>query len=124
MAHFAEIDETNIVVRVLVVPDEQEHRGQEFLANDLGLGGRWIQTSYNNRIRRQYAGVGFSYHETHDVFVEPAPYPSWHLTSDLYWEPPIPKPSDDAVWQEDVQAWLVVRSEGNMSNTTVAILGD
>ena len=47
MAHFAELDENNVVTQVLVVPDEQEHRGEDFLANDLGLGGRWVQTSYN-----------------------------------------------------------------------------
>ncbi len=49
MAHFAEIDNDGIVKQVLVVPDQEEHRGQDFLANDLGLGGTWIQTSYNHR---------------------------------------------------------------------------
>ena len=71
MAHFAEINENNIVIRVLVVPDEQEHRGQEFLANDLGLGGTWIQTSYNNRIRGKYAGIGDKYDAENDVFFTP-----------------------------------------------------
>jgi hypothetical protein len=71
MAHFAEIDENNIVVRVVVVPNEEEHRGQDFLANDLGLGGRWIQTSYTNRIRGMYAGIGFYYDETKDEFIVP-----------------------------------------------------
>ncbi len=52
MAHFAEIDGNGIVKQVLVVPDQQEHRGQDYLANDLGLGGTWIQTSYNHRIRK------------------------------------------------------------------------
>jgi hypothetical protein len=52
MAHFARV-ENNTVQEVLVVPDQQEHRGQDFLANDLGLGGTWIQTSYNHRIRKQ-----------------------------------------------------------------------
>lgn len=58
MAHFAEIDSDNKVLRVLVVDNEQEHRGQEFLANDLGLGGTWIQTSYNTNFGGKYAGVG------------------------------------------------------------------
>ena len=71
MAHFAEIDENNIVVRVVVVPNEEEHRGNDFLANDLGLGGRWIQTSYTNRIRGIYAGVGFYYDEEKDEFISP-----------------------------------------------------
>ena len=58
MAHFAEIDSNNKVLRVLVVDNSQEHRGQEFLANDLGLGGTWIQTSYNANFGGKYAGVG------------------------------------------------------------------
>ena len=73
MAHFAEIDENNIVTRVLVVPDEQEHRGQEFLANELGLGGLWIQTSYNARIRKNYAGIGMLFDPTRDAFIAPKP---------------------------------------------------
>jgi hypothetical protein len=73
MAHFAEIDENNTVIRVLVVPDEQEHRGQEFLANDLALGGLWIQTSYNARIRKNSAGIGYTYDSGHDAFIAPKP---------------------------------------------------
>lgn len=69
MAHFAEIDENNIVVRVLVVPDEFENDGENYLANQLGLGGRWVQTSYNNKIRGKFAGLGDSYDEANDVFV-------------------------------------------------------
>ena len=71
MAHFAELDNNNIVLRVLVVSDEQEHRGQEFLADDLGLGGTWIQTSYNSTIRGKFAGVGDTYDSVNDVFVTP-----------------------------------------------------
>lgn len=73
MAHFAEVDSNNIVTRVLVVPDEQEHRGQDFLANDLGLGGTWVQTSYNARIRFNYAGIGYSYDPVRDAFIAPKP---------------------------------------------------
>ena len=68
IAHFAEVDDNNVVTRVLVVPNEQEHRGQEFLANDLNLGGKWIQTSYNARIRKNYAGIGFLFHPDIDAF--------------------------------------------------------
>lgn len=75
MAHFAQIDENNIVIQVLVVPNEQEHRGQQFLADDLGLGGVWIQTSYNARIRKNYAGVGYSYDVSRDAFIPPQPSP-------------------------------------------------
>jgi hypothetical protein len=58
MAHFAEINSDNKVLRVLVVDNSQENRGQEFLANDLGLGGTWIQTSYNNNFGGKFAGIG------------------------------------------------------------------
>lgn len=68
MAHFAEINKKNIVVRVLVVPDDQEHRGQEYLADDLGLGGTWVQTSYNAKIRNKYASPGDKYDKRKDIF--------------------------------------------------------
>ena len=71
MAHFAEIDSNNVVIRVLVVADEHEHRGQDYLANDCGEGGTWIQTSYNHNIRGRYAGIGMIYDETTDTFVLP-----------------------------------------------------
>jgi len=71
MAHFAEIDKDGFVLRVLVVDNSQEHRGQEFLANDLGLGGTWIQTSYNANIRGKYAGVGDYYDKVKDEFISP-----------------------------------------------------
>ena len=80
MAHFAEIDENNIVTRVLVVHNDDEHRGADFLANDLGLGGTWIQTSYNGNIRKNYAGVGHSYDATRDAFI--APEPEGHIGFD------------------------------------------
>ena len=73
MAHFAKIDENNIVTQVLVVPDNAEDRGQDYLANDLGLGGTWVQTSYNNRIRKNYAGVGFTYDPIDDAFIPVMP---------------------------------------------------
>lgn len=73
MAHFAEIDENNVVLRVLVVANEQEHRGQEFLAVDLGLGGTWIQTSYNANFRKMYAGIGCIYDPVDDTFKPPKP---------------------------------------------------
>jgi hypothetical protein len=73
MAHFAEIDSNNVVLQVLVVADEHEHRGQEFLANDCNLGGTWIQTSYNGNIRGKFAGMGDIYDEVNDEFYTPAP---------------------------------------------------
>ena len=71
MAHFAEIDSNNVVLRVLVVADEHEHRGQEFLANDCNLGGTWIQTSYNGNIRNKFASEGDIYDEANDEFYTP-----------------------------------------------------
>lgn len=71
MAHFAELDANNVVVRVLVVDNQHEHRGQEFLADDLGLGGRWVQTSYNANMRGKYAGIGDVYDESTSVFTDP-----------------------------------------------------
>lgn len=73
MAHFAELDENNKVLRVLVVDNAHENRGEEFLAIDCGLGGRWIQTSYNANIRGKFAGIGDTYDEANDVFVTPEP---------------------------------------------------
>lgn len=91
MAHFAEVDDNNVVTRVLVVPDEQETRGQEFLANDLNLGGKWIQTSYNNRIRKNYAGIGFLYHPDIDAFGPAQCHPEATLNPDTaLWNCPNP----------------------------------
>lgn len=110
MAHFAEIDDNNVVTQVLVVPDEQEHRGQDYLAVDLGLGGRWIQTSYNHNIRKQYAGIGYTFDEAADVFVAPQPFPSWSLDENHDWQAPKPKPGDDLMygWNEETQDWEAV----------------
>jgi hypothetical protein len=103
MSHFAKI-ENNIVTEILVVHNELEHRGA---ANDLGLGGTWIQTSYNNNIRKQYAGVGFSYDSVADVFIAPQPYPSWALDNDFNWQAPTPRPEGMGwYWNEVEQVWV------------------
>ena len=89
MAHFAEIDSNNIVTRVLVVANEQEHRGQDFLANELGLGGNWIQTSYNANFRKHYAGIGYSYDASLDAFIPPKCHDSATLNTDTcLWDCP------------------------------------
>ena len=110
MAHFAEIDSTGNVLRVLVVGDDQEHRGQDFLANDLGLGGTWIQTSYNHKIRKQFAGIGFKYDADADVFVAPQPFASWTLDINHDWQPPVAMPNDDQFykWNETKKKWEIV----------------
>lgn len=82
--------------------------------------GEWIQTSYNTRgnqhpegrpLRGNYAGIGYTYDRTNDVFYEPQPYPSWVLSSDTWlWEPPVPYPDDgkDYVWDETTTSWIEV----------------
>jgi len=107
VAHFAQINENNVVVNVLVVPDDQEHRGQAFLADDLGLGGTWIQTSYNNNFRKQYAMIGGTYDSVNDVFIDIRPFDSWSLDDNYNWQPPTPYPDDGNLysWNEDNQRW-------------------
>ena len=70
MAHFAEIDSNNVVLRVLVVDNSQEHRGQEFLADECGLGGTWVQTSYNANFGGKFAGIGDTWDGTNFVTPE------------------------------------------------------
>jgi hypothetical protein len=106
MAHFARI-ENNLVTEVLVVHNDLEHRGADFLANDLGLGGTWVQTSYSNNFRKQYAGIGFTYDSVADVFIAPQPYQSWSLDENFDWQPPTPMPEDGLwYWSEEEGEWL------------------
>jgi hypothetical protein len=112
MAHFAEIDDNNIVLRVLVVPNEEEHRGQDYLSNDVQLGGRWIQTSYNANFRKMYAGIGYTYNKELDIFLPPKPYESWILNKELeQWEPTIGMPEyiegKVSTWDEENQKWNI-----------------
>lgn len=124
MAHFAEIDENNVVMRVVVVPDEQEHRGNEFLSVELGLGGKWIQTSYNHRIRKTYAGIGCIYLENEDIFIYPQPYPSWSLDANYDWQPPKPKPEGvEVTWNEEIQEWVGISPIPQESKSVIAELG-
>ena len=108
MAHFAEIDSTNTVLRVIVVADEHEINGAEWCHNL--LGGTWIQTSYNNRIRKQYAGIGYSYDADADVFIAPQPFASWTLDSNNDWQAPTAMPNDGKMyrWNEASLAWVEV----------------
>jgi hypothetical protein len=112
MAHFAKI-ENGIVAQVLVVPDNAEDRGQDYLANELNLGGTWVQTSYNNRIRKNYAGVGFTYDPVNDWFVAPQPYPSWTLDEDAKWQAPVAYPTDGVMyqWNEETKDWQATVNE-------------
>lgn len=115
MAHFAEIDSNNIVLRVVVVSNndtsdasgvEKEYIGAAFLESL--LGGKWVQTSYNGNIRKNYAGIGFTYDSTRDAFIPPKPYSSWILNEETcLWEAPVPMPQDDKMytWDEETVSW-------------------
>lgn len=114
MAHFAQLDENNVVLRVVVVdnsvaPDpapDNEQQGAEFL-NSIGLLGVWKQCSYHGNIRKQYPGTGFTYDVNADVFISIQPYPSWTLDDNYDWQPPIPYPTDGEqyIWDEQTQTW-------------------
>jgi len=112
MAHFAQIDENNIVQQILVVPDDQQHRGNDYLSIDLGLGGQWIQTSYNGNIRKMFAGLGYSYNSELDIFLPPKPFDSWVLNETLgQWDPPVERPEVEegmvAIWNEESINWNI-----------------
>ena len=123
MAHFAKV-ESNRVTQVLVVSDTDAVNGQTFLAEVLGLGGTWIQTSYNTRgnvhalsgtpLRGNYAGIGYIYDSVNDVFYPPQPYSSWSvsLSTNWLWSPPVPYPTDGKMysWDETSTNWVAVSS--------------
>ena len=115
MAHFAELDNNNIVQRVIVVANkdtadangvEQEWIGEAFCVKL--FGGTWKQTSYNGNIRKNYAGIGYAYRPDIDAFVAPQPYPSWTLNADAQWQAPVPYPNDGQMhrWDEPTQSWV------------------
>ena len=121
MAHFAEIDENGVVLRVLVVDNAQENDGQNFLSNTLGLGGTWLKTSYNTTggvhtsggtpFRKNYAGIGYTYDSVRDAFIAPKPYPSWVLNEEsCVYEAPVAKPTDGAIytWNEETTSWDLI----------------
>lgn len=113
MAHFAKIEDgivTNVIVvnnnELLVDGVEVESKGSEFCQSL--FGGDWIQTSYNGTIRKQYAGIGYTYDETADVFIAPQPFPSWSLDANYDWQAPIERPADGKFysWDEANQVWV------------------
>ena len=120
MAHFAKLDENNVVVDVNVVNNEDilnlefpdsEPFGIVFLSNWSGGYIRWRQTSYNSAFRKNYAGIGYTYDPQRDAFIPPKPYESWLLNEDTcQWEPPIPMPNDGSYydWDEITTSWVQV----------------
>ena len=134
MAHFAKLDENDIVEKVVVVGNDvptaagplgenDMHSDGESYCQNLFKGGVWKQTSYNNNFRKQYAGVGYTYDSVKDKFIRPQPYPSWTLNADDDWEAPVAYPTVQNVdeniqlpvkeWSEDDQTW---KSTGTDSN--------
>ena len=119
MAHFAQLDENNIVTQVIVVHNNETHDengiesealGIEFCKSLFGADTKWVQTSYNGSIRHNYAGIGFTYDPVKDGFIAPQPYPSWQLADNCTWWPPIPMPNDGKIyiWDEPTTSWLEV----------------
>jgi len=107
MAYFAELDENDVVMRVLVVPDEQTQRGEAYLRDDLGLGGRWTPTSYTKRHRGRFAGPGMRWNEELGAFLLPQPFTSWSLDAAGDLHPPVPRPDgENWHWDEANLAWV------------------
>jgi hypothetical protein len=118
MAHFAEIGLNNIVLRVIVVSNdeckdqhgnESETIGAKF-CHDL-LGGVWLQTSYNGTIRKNFAGIGYTYDANRNAFIAQKPYASWVLDENTCkWNAPVPYPSDNKryVWDESATTWVEI----------------
>jgi hypothetical protein len=108
MAHFAELDSSNVVIRVLVTDNDDPNgdEGYKWLIDN--LGGTWVKTSYSSNIRKNYAGIGFTYDKNRDAFIAPKPYPSWQLVeATCQWEAPTPYPTDGLTyfWNEEELAW-------------------
>jgi hypothetical protein len=109
MAHYAYLDENNIVVAVIVGKDENELIDGLDPETYYALGTDYTvkRTSYNGKIRKQFAGIGFMYNPINDVFLSPKPYPSWILDKNHDWQAPKPKPNEGFWhWDEDAQEWV------------------
>ena len=126
MAHYAQINSDNVVVNVLVMDNDMEtNDGEQACIDWLQANVHaddWVKTSYNNNIRKQYAGVGFTYDSSKDKFIAPQPYASWALDSSDDWQAPIAMPDDASAdkkysWDEDVyqadntKGWIEYASE-------------
>jgi hypothetical protein len=119
MAHFAKI-ENNVVTQVIVVANkdtsdangvEKEYIGAAFC--EKLFGGTWKQTSYNGTIRKNYAGIGYTYNADIDAFVPPKPFPSWVLNNETaQWEAPVPMPEGGMYsWDEATGSWVELETQ-------------
>jgi len=119
MAHFAKLNEGNVVTDVVVINNiemlvadgsESETMGVAFLIRWSGGYSNWKQTSYNGKIRKNYAGIGYKYDAQRDAFIPPQPFQSWTLNEDTcLWDPPVPMPTDNQIyhWDEATTSWVV-----------------
>jgi hypothetical protein len=118
MAHFAKLDENNVVTEVVVVSNSDTSDANGVEKESIGIafcehlfGGTWLQTSYNSNFRKNYAGIGYTYDAAIDAFVPPKPYPSWILNpTTAQWEAPVPYPNDgkEYYWDEATLSWVEV----------------
>lgn len=120
MAHFAELDENNVVLRVIVVSNadtsdvngvEREEVGVAFCHSLFGSSTVWKQTSYNGNFRKNYAGIGYLYDASRDAFIPPRPFPSWSIDEQTcLWVPPVGRPNDgkEYSWDETTLSWIEV----------------
>ena len=116
MAHFAEIDSNNVVLRVVVVDNKDTSTPDGTEVESIGVafcqrlfGGNWVKTSYNGNIRKNYAGMGYTYNAGLNAFVPPKPFASWILNNDTArWDAPTPMPTDDKkyTWDEATTSWV------------------
>jgi len=137
MAHFAELNSSNEVLRVVVISNDdvdanggdESAQAETFVASIVPHsedGTAWKQTSYNNNFRKQYAGIGVTYDASKDKFILPQPYPSWSLDSNDDWEAPVTYPTVTEIdsnlviisWNEDNQKWLGETYTGDPIVTT------
>ncbi len=114
MAHFAKLGTGNIIEAVHVVSNDiatTEQAGVDFLNNLYNTRDVWKQTSYNNNIRKNFAGIGYTYDQTRDAFIAPQPYNSWILNEETcQWEAPVAKPDDGEsyIWNETTTTWDLI----------------
>lgn len=118
MAHYAQLDSNNVVTQVIVIDNkdtadangvEKEYIGAAFC--ERLFGGTWKQTSYNGNIRKNYAGIGYTFDSTRDAFIPPKPFASWVLVEETcQWKAPVDMPTDDKKysWNEETTSWIEV----------------
>ena len=124
MAHFAELDNNNVVLRVVVVgndcvPSDEHIDGETWCVNFFKTPN-WKQTSYNNNFRKQYCGTGFTYDAAKNKFISPKPHASWALDSNDDWQAPVTYPTDTTdksiSWDEAGQKWTATDQEDPINN--------